>query len=90
MERCYIPAIILFILALVLAIQAWFQISSSAPAALYWTVPISFGSVPLFFGILCWVLCKKGYKKLAWITPFGGVIILAVTHSLMLFGQSPK
>ena len=74
MELCYIPAIILFIIALVLVIQTY--------KVLYWTAPIVLGSVPLFFGILSFVLCKKGYKKLAWITPFGGLIILAVITAL--------
>ena len=75
MELCYIPAIILFILTLVLVIQTY--------KALYWTAPIVLGSIPLSFSILSFVLCKKGYKKLAWITPFGGLIILAVITALM-------
>ncbi len=75
MERCYIPAIILFILALVLAIQTY--------KVLYWTAPIVLGSIPLSFSILSWFLCKKGYKKLAWIAPLGALITLAVITVLM-------
>lgn len=67
MEKCY-PAIILFILAIFLAINLGRK--------LWWGAGIVFGLIPLFFSLLCLSLCKKGYTKLAWIAPLGALLFL--------------
>ncbi len=75
MERCYIPAIILFILNILLVIQVYDPVFYGSALVL--------GSIPLFFVIISWLLCKKGYKKLAWIAPLGSLIVLASVVALM-------
>jgi len=74
MEICY-PAILLFILAIFLAIRLGKN--------LWWGAGIVFGSVPLLFAYISYILCKKGHKKMAWIAPlfavtFTGLIIAGV------------
>ena len=69
------PAIVLFILALFVAIQTC--------RVLWWGPALFLGSIPLFFVIISWFLCKKGYKKLAWIAPLGSLIVLASVVALM-------
>ena len=75
MDLCYMPAIVLFILALFVAIQTC--------RVLWWGPALFLGSVPLFFGILCWVLCKKNFKKLVWIMPLTAFIVVMSVVALM-------
>lgn len=70
MKTCYYPAIILFILSLlpiIVPLMYGIIMSPSLPS-------IIISSIPLFFGILSMFLCKKGYYKLAWISPLGLLI----------------
>ena len=74
MNICY-PAILLFYLAVFEAIKV--------SRVLWWKAGLVFGSIPLFFALVSYVLCKKGYTKLAWMTPlisliFTGVISAAI------------
>jgi len=66
MKICY-PAILLFILAIFIAIRLG--------RGLWWGAGLVPGSIPLFFAIVSYGLCKKGYTKLAWITPLIALIM---------------
>jgi len=66
MTLCY-PAIILFILSACIIIQCY-------NVGLYWAAGPMFALPLIVFAIISFVLCKKGYKKLAWFTPVGAVI----------------
>lgn len=67
MEICY-PAIILLIIAIIIAIK----IGRTA----WWGAGIVLGSVPLFFAIISFILCKKGYRKLSWLAPFLSAVLV--------------
>jgi hypothetical protein len=55
MEICY-PAILLFILGILIIIQA-------SRAGLYWKAGPFFASPVFIFAFICYYLCKKGHKK---------------------------
>ncbi len=62
MTFCY-PAIILFILGIVIIYLPY----NSA----FWSAGIIFGLPFIVFAIISFVLCKKGYNKLAWLSLLG-------------------
>lgn len=68
MELCYVPSILLFVLGIVIAVKI-------SRAGLYWTAAPVFASPALFFAIVSFALCKKGYKKIAWFLPLGALIL---------------
>ena len=70
MELCYIPSILLFILGLFIAIFI------SLGGNLYWAAGPVLASPALIFSFICFSLCKKGHKKLAWVAPFGALLFL--------------
>jgi hypothetical protein len=66
MEICY-PALLLVILGILTIIQA-------SKAGLYWKAGPIFASPAFIFAFISYYLCKKGYKKMAWIAPLLAVI----------------
>ena len=52
------PAIILFIIAIVISIII---------GRMWWGAALIFGSIPLVFGIISFILCKKGYTIMSWL-----------------------
>jgi hypothetical protein len=66
MEICY-PAILLFILGILIIIQA-------SRAGLYWKAGPFFASPVFIFAFICYYLCKKGHKKMAWAMPLVALI----------------
>lgn len=70
MELCYIPSILLFILGLSIAIFI------SLGGNLYWTAGPVFASPAFIFSYICFSLCKKGHKKLAWVAPLGALLFI--------------
>ena len=69
MELCYIPSVLLFILGLYLSIYF---------GKMWWGAGLIVGSIPLFFSILSFTLCKKGNTKTAWVATFGVIVGLSM------------
>ena len=65
MELCY-PAILLIILAIFIIIQI--------TRTLWWGAGLIIATPVLFSALISYILCSKGYKKMAWIAPLFGVI----------------
>jgi hypothetical protein len=65
MELCY-PTILLLFLGLFIVFQAG--------KGLHWKAGPIFASPAFIFATLSYILCQKGYKKLAWFMPLVGLI----------------
>ena len=66
MTYCYAPSILLFILGIYVAIEV---------GKMWWGFSLVFGSIPLMFAIIAWILCKKGYTIMAWLMLCGPFIV---------------
>ena len=77
MTYCY-PAIILSILSI-------FIIISSYGAGLYWAAGPMFALPFIVFVIISFILCKKGYNKIAWLMILGSFIC----HIMIMAGIIP-
>ena len=71
MELCYIPSIILCFLGLLIIILSG-RIGMNWRA---WIAGPILASPTLFFAILSFSFCKKGYKKMAWFMPLIALIV---------------
>ena len=77
MLYCY-PAIILSIFSIFIIYQAY-------NVGLYWAAGPMFALPFIVFAIISFILCKKGYNKMAWLMILGSLIC----HIMILFGIIP-
>ena len=83
MLYCY-PSIILFIISFIISIFIIYQ-SYNIGGGLYWLAGPMFALPFIVFAIISFVLCKKGYNKLAWVMILGAFIC----HIMIMLGIIP-
>ena len=76
MTYCYVPAILLFILSILIIISG---IGSMM------RLSIVFGLIPLFFAIISLILCKQGYTIISWIM----LVCPFIVFSMIMAGKIP-
>ena len=81
MLYCY-PSIILFIISIIISI---FIIYQSYNIGGSWLAGPMFALPFIVFAIISFVLCKKGYNKLAWVMILGAFIC----HIMIMVGIIP-
>ena len=83
MSYCY-PAIILLIISILIIYQSY-------NVGLYWLAGPMFALPFIVFAIISFVLCKKGYNKIAWVLILGAFIcqIMIMTGIIPIHLLSP-
>ena len=77
MLYCY-PAIILSIISILIIYQSY-------NVGLYWAAGPMFALPFIVFAIISFILCKKGYNKIAWAMILGAFIC----HIMIMYGIIP-
>lgn len=84
MESCYIPTILLSITTaiIVILISLGFFVDRTFSAILY-------VGMPLTFALMCYSLCKKGNKLLAWAALIGAYLCIMILP-LLIYAYFPQ